>query len=84
MREVLNTLREDIGMSNEGDDLDIDTKYHKSLNKAIFMDKQKDKENSDLNGSQYLTLRKFGYTGSSNKNGSQSNLNISNDKNKNY
>jgi hypothetical protein len=79
MRELLNTLREDIGMSNEGDDLDIDTKYHKSLNKAIYMDKEKDKENSDLTaGSQYLTLRKFGYTGSNaGKYGSQSNLNIS-------
>jgi hypothetical protein len=44
------------------DDLDIDTKYHQALNKAIYMDKERNKENDqDHDGSQYLTLRQFGW-----------------------
>lgn len=61
MRELLESLREDIGIPKE-DENEIGTAYYQTVNKAILLDKERNKENlnSDEIGTEYLTLRKFG------------------------
>lgn len=65
MRDLLENLREDIGIPNENED-EIGTNYYQTINKAILLDKEKNKENlnsDDLEaGTEYLTLRKFGWS----------------------
>ncbi|CAF0790384.1 unnamed protein product [Brachionus calyciflorus] len=61
MRDLLDTLRQDIGIPDE-DDTEITTKYYQTVNKAILLDKEKNKENIDDANTEYLTLRQFGFT----------------------
>ncbi|RNA30326.1 spermatogenesis-associated 7 [Brachionus plicatilis] len=59
MREILGSLRVDIGIPNESE-AEIDSNLYQTVNKALLMDKEQNKENTDAE-SEYLSLKKFGY-----------------------
>lgn len=59
MREILDSLRSDIGIPNETD-AEIDSNLYQTVNKALLMDKEQNKENLNVEN-EYLSLKKFGY-----------------------
>jgi len=71
MRDLVNTLKQDIGMPSEQEEkVDISPNYHQSINRAIMLDKEKEKENWTDAGS-YLVLKQFGWNESSQLNSSR-------------
>ncbi len=71
MRDLVNTLKQDIGMPSEQDEkVDISPHYHQSINRAIMLDKEKEKENWTDAGS-YLVLKQFGWHEASQLNSSR-------------
>ena len=59
MREILESLRVDIGIPSDND-TEIDANFYQTINKALLMDKEKNKENLNAEN-EYLSLKKFGY-----------------------
>lgn len=59
MREILESLRVDIGIPADND-TEVDANLYQTINKAILMDKEKNKENMNAEN-EYLSLKKFGY-----------------------
>lgn len=75
MKELLNTLRQDLDIPNDDGEVDVNPAYHQTVNKAILLDKERNKENLTDNGAHYLTLKKFGWTATSSNNNANNSFN---------